>query len=390
MSWVLDATPTLINRTAISRIVLDTIRAFQTDPSRTEGATRVRFLFFRNDTLTLSAVRAKAVRWLFFLSVRRPVPFLALSTLLISAARQWSVFKKRGKPERTLFFDPLYALYHRDLDRSVVFVLDLTPLSHPDWHDHKVSLLYRAAFKRIAASRCHLISISKSTTADLRVNLGIHEDRISTLPLYLPEFGKAHIAIDETSLSARSSGSTPYFLFVGSLELRKNLILMVKAFGASGLAERGFEFWIVGGQGKGAEHILWEGKRTPGVKFLGYVSDEALGELYRNALGFPYLSAWEGFGVPLLEAMSRGVPCLATCTGASPEVGGDAVLYADPCDLSSIVHGFQKLATLTEDERRTWSQSARTRAQVFTFERYFSELKQILNQVSESLAGVRK
>ena len=126
-----------------------------------------------------------------------------------------------------------------------------------------------------------------------------------------------------------------FFLFVGSLEYRKNVSGLIKAFAISNLNKDGVSLRIVGMDGNGAESIKALAEMTPGVHLQGFVSEEKLANQYSTCEAFAYPSFWEGFGMPLLEAMAKGCVCISTCSGASPEVGGNAVLYVDPCDLDS-------------------------------------------------------
>ena len=136
---------------------------------------------------------------------------------------------------------------------------------------------------------------------------------------------------------------------------------------------------IVGGDSHGA-HVVHElAGRTPGVAVLGYVSDSDLHHLYENAIAFVYPSYLEGFGVPLLEAMAYGLPCIASTTGACPEVGGSDVIYVDPCDVPAISQAIRALVDQPPEVRKQIGSRLSDRANhLFTFERYEAELKKIL------------
>jgi glycosyltransferase involved in cell wall biosynthesis len=124
-------------------------------------------------------------------------------------------------------------------------------------------------------------------------------------------------------------------------------------------------------------------RATPGVDLMGFVDAQTLAASYRNCEGFVYPSYCEGFGLPLLEAMSAGCLCLATITGASPEVGGDAVLYVNPFSEEDIAKGMLKLVNMSESERERLGERARKRAREFTWTRFYDGLAGVLYKEAE-------
>lgn len=188
-------------------------------------------------------------------------------------------------------------------------------------------------------------------------------------------------------LDPREAATLPpsgFVLSVGTLEPRKNLPRLVAAFreldeqlqSAHPLVVVGAIGWQTG-ETLQALHSL--GSRCV---MLGHVSDAALAELYRRSAVFCYPSLGEGFGLPVLEAMSAGAAVLTSNTSSLPEVGGDAVAYADPYDVPGIS---RQLATLlTSPERRDQlGQRARERAAQFSWERF----AEITLQTLERAAG---
>lgn len=366
----LEVTPYLINRTAIARIIRDTKEYFRENAPKMELC-----------CLGTTLPRGNLPSWLrksliarFKLALK--FPFLHR---LLTAAFEWPLYPLRGK-RRRLFFDPLYVEFYGKIDESTVFVLDLTPITMEQWHDPAVVRLYRLAFRKISASRCKILSISESTTLDLRTNLGIDPDRIVTVPLYLPDFGTENGRSTEVSESIQKCVREKFFLFVGSLEMRKNLLGLIQGFMLSGLVREGYKLLIAGGDGRGANEIRESANVTEGVQLLGYVSDDELDVLYRNAAAFVYPSYWEGFGVPLLEAMSRRTLTVSTMTGASPEVSGGHSLFVDPCDTKSIASGFVRVARLSADERMRLIEGAFAHSKKYNFESYADTLIRALDR----------
>jgi glycosyltransferase involved in cell wall biosynthesis len=134
-------------------------------------------------------------------------------------------------------------------------------------------------------------------------------------------------------------------LFVGALQRRKNVVRLVEAF--EQLAP-GWKLVFAGAFGFAAQEALQRIEASPrcgDIQVLGYVPDGLLEDLYRRAAVFAFPSLDEGFGMPVLEAMARGVPVLASNVSALPEVCGDAALLVDPTDSVAIAEGLRKLTT---------------------------------------------
>src|SRR5262249_15283152 len=137
----------------------------------------------------------------------------------------------------------------------------------------------------------------------------------------------------------------PFFLFVGSLEPRKNIEGLLRAYAASRVhATHGIRLRIIGSL-PGEDHpTVALARQSPGVGLCGFASDAELAAAYRDCLAFVYPSFCEGFGLPLLEAMHRGAACLSTICGASPEIAGDAAVYVNPYSTDEIAAGLRRMA----------------------------------------------
>lgn len=157
-------------------------------------------------------------------------------------------------------------------------------------------------------------------------------------------------------------------LSVGAIQRRKNIVRLVEAF--EQLAP-GWKLVLAGSFGFDSEAARERVERSPrkqDIQVLGYVTDSALEDLYRRAsiLAFPSLD--EGFGMPILDAMARGVPVLTSNVSAMPEVAGDAALLIDPTDVRSIADGLQRMASESE-LRDTLARAGLARAGRFTWEK---------------------
>jgi glycosyltransferase involved in cell wall biosynthesis len=170
----------------------------------------------------------------------------------------------------------------------------------------------------------------------------------------------------------------PFVLCVGTLEPRKNLVRVLDAFAR---LRTHHLLVIVGPTGWEYDEIV---ARAAGlgdrVRLLGHVPDATLAALYRLCLVFCYPSLYEGFGLPLLEAMTSGAPAITSCVSSLPEVGGDAVRYVDPLSVEEIATALAELLA-SDEERRLLGERGRERAALFSWDRAAEDL---LDQLAAS------
>jgi glycosyltransferase involved in cell wall biosynthesis len=212
---------------------------------------------------------------------------------------------------------------------------DLVPLRFPEWVTPRTRSMHGAKYANAARTCDVVFTNSRFTADDVRDRLGVPEERLRVAPPGVePEF--------------RSDGPSadlgrPYVLTVATLEPRKNLGTLVDAYrrlgGELALA-------VVGGEGWGEQPQL----DVPGVIRLGRVTDERLAELYRGAAVVVYPSRFEGFGMPVVEAMACGVPVVASAHPSLDEASGEAAVRADPESPEAIAAAIER--ALAERDRR--------------------------------------
>jgi glycosyltransferase involved in cell wall biosynthesis len=308
-------------------------------------------------------------RWLEW-AVSNPYAFLRRRRLAGLAPR---LRHARGL---SLFLDPLYPLFFGGLSRGVVLSYDVTPATDPAWHPAAVGVLYEAAYAHLARSGFHFVTSCHNTADHLRVNWGVAPSRITVLHLGL-------FSLPEPPAAAGGPPPEPFLLFVGSIEPRKNVEGLIRAYDAAGVyASHGLRLRLCGFAQPEGHPVMRLARETPGVDVRGFVSPEELAAGYSDCAGFVYPSFCEGFGLPLLEAMHRGCLCLSTLTGASPEVGGDAVLYVNPYDPAEVAAGLRRLVELSPAERRRLQERARRRAATFTWARFYDGLADVLRRAA--------
>jgi glycosyltransferase involved in cell wall biosynthesis len=233
----------------------------------------------------------------------------------------------------------------------------------------------------IAVRRCaRMICISQSTETELVRRFPAAAGRTVVAPPAAGAQFTAAPADGDDAVLARHGISGPFVLATGTLEPRKNLPALVDAFASIPVAGRaGWSLVIVGAQGWDLQATSDAVRRAGDVvKVLGYLDDADLPALYRRAGLFCYPSLYEGFGIPVLEALQSGTAVLTSNVSSMPEVGGDAAFYADPRDRRDLR---EQLAALIADPARRAAGAAAgpSRAAQFSWARTASTIRDALH-----------
>ena len=235
----------------------------------------------------------------------------------------------------------------------VVTVHDLAVLRHSETFNLWTRRYSRLCVPRVARAARLVIAVSEHTRRELVDLLAVPDEKIRVVPN----------GVAETFGPSGAAESGDYVLAVGTLEPRKNLERLAEATGRLGLGLR-----VVGAKGWGNVDL------PAAARWLGEVSDEQLARLYRGALCLAYPSLYEGFGLPILEAMASGTPVVTSRGGATEEVAGGAAVLVDPLDPASIAAGIEEavsrrgqLAALGLERAAmfSWKETARATAEVY-------------------------
>ena len=222
--------------------------------------------------------------------------------------------------------------------RSVVTICDLFFLDHPEATTREIRRDYAKLVRSHVNRADAIVAISDTTARDVVNKLDVSPERVHVI----------HAGLDERFLATHNSpnGHENYLLTVATLEPRKNLPVLLEAI--SVLKKRGWEgqLRIAGGFGLDTPRVDETIARlglSGVVEKLGYVDGATLPSLYRGARAVVMPSLWEGFGLPLLEAMASEVPLVASDIAVHHEVAGEAAVFAEPRDANAFADAIEKL-----------------------------------------------
>ena len=260
----------------------------------------------------------------------------------------WAVARRPLLPpslsSRELLHSPVPAAVpppgHRQ--RLIVTVHDVAFLIHPELFPRQWRWMYRAGLARAARSADAVLAVSRHTAEDLLRKTRVDPGKVHVTPL-APSLPLSGLEVEETL--ARLKVPHPYMVFVGTLEPRKNLVRLVRAYRR--VAARGAPHALVlaGPLGWHPQPLLRElAAEAPGrIILTGSLGDGELDALYRGAAAFVYPSLYEGFGLPVLDAMARGVPCVVSASSSLPEVAGEAGLPVDPRSEAGLAEAIERV-----------------------------------------------
>jgi glycosyltransferase involved in cell wall biosynthesis len=247
----------------------------------------------------------------------------------------------------------------RGRDRAIATVHDLGWQAHPELYNRRLRIMYGGLFPWVVRRANRFIAVSRYTADDLVRRAGVAASKIDVV----------YHGLDPVFAVPRNAGGqeteSPYVLAVGGVSPRKNTRRLIQAFAgwrARGGHRSAYRLLITG-TSLDSEFTANGSPLPDGVSLLGYVDKAELPRLYAGAATFLYPGIYEGFGLPIIEAMACGTPVVTSQTGAAPEIAGGAAILVDPFQVDSIEAGLE-LATLGEEANRL-RELGRQRAQGF-------------------------
>ncbi|HIE78950.1 MAG TPA: glycosyltransferase family 1 protein, partial [Candidatus Thioglobus sp.] len=233
----------------------------------------------------------------------------------------------------------------------VATLMDAIPLSHPEWVTYKYRALKNALWRKSSHWAEHIITISEYSKSEIVTHFGVSEKKITVIPLAVDQRWFSVVSAQvRDEVSKRLQLPKSYYLFVGTLQPRKNIRRVIEAHQSLPCAIRAENpLIIVGREGWDSDVVDGLKARSYGdnIRWLQYINISDLYVVVSLATGLVFPSLHEGFGLPVLEAMAAGTPVVTSNNTSLPEVAGDAALLIDPLDVTAISDA---MLQIVEDE----------------------------------------
>jgi len=267
--------------------------------------------------------------------------------------------------------------------RTVVTIHDLGYLEHPDAHPPGDLRVLDWSTRWSVRSATKIIAISQTTKTDLIRHYRVPSDKIQVVPHGVS--GSLCAASPDEMARMREKYSLPerYVLAVGTVQPRKNLARLAEAVLKLNAGCEQIELVIAGKRGWLADEVEREIAKSGAshiIRMLGYVADGDLPALYSGAKVFCQPSLYEGFGMPVLEAMACGTPVVAANRSSLPEIGGEAAMYADPFSVDALALALSRVIKEKELRAQMIGRGL-LRVQDFTWNRTATRTLAILQEV---------
>lgn len=260
----------------------------------------------------------------------------------------WGIPPILKKYKADLFFSPDGWLSLRTRVPSLPVIHDLNFFHNPEWIEWAPLRYYNYFFPRFLKKATRIATVSEYSKDDIVQRFKVGPEKIDVV---FNGTSEGFIPIREeqqTAVRDKYSAGKPFFLFVGLVHPRKNLKRVIEAFVKFKKQASSPEKLLIVGSTKYMTNDVRHAYENSGIKddifFLGRVPDKELKKLTASALAQVYVSLFEGFGIPILEAMSCCTPVITSEITSMPEVGGEAAIYVDPYSVDAIAEAMLKIS----------------------------------------------
>lgn len=258
--------------------------------------------------------------------------------------------------------------------KAIVVVHDLAIYKYPQWFENKQFFSTKILVPRSLKKAKHIVCVSHNTKKDLTSLFNVSENKISVI------YPDACLQKSEFNPFKEFNLQKEYFLYLGSLEPRKNILNLLNAFEQFYKKNNQFQLVLAGGKGWKNQEIIKKIKLLTSkkiVKYLGYISESKKYGLLKNAIVFVFPSLYEGFGLPVLEAIKLQVPVITSNISSLPEVVGQAGILIDPTKQVQLVKAFDSISdekiinqlkqkSLEQAQKFDWQKTAKQFIKIIT------------------------
>lgn len=232
--------------------------------------------------------------------------------------------------------------------KSVITIHDLAIYKNPAWFPTQI-FSTRLLVPQSLRKADHIIAVSESTKHDLKEIFGVNPRKVSVV-YEAPFTDLLNLKDKNVDVLKKFRLTQPYILYIGSIDARKNLETLLEAYSIlmKNPATRDVQIVFAGGKGHRHEAVLdriTQLRSSKMIRYVGYVTHNEKVALMKKAAVFAFPSLYEGFGLPVLDAMKLGVPVITSNTSSLPEVAGEAAIMVDPDDPKGLAKALQKVLT---------------------------------------------
>jgi glycosyltransferase involved in cell wall biosynthesis len=299
--------------------------------------------------------------------------------LIEASGLKWhrKVLKESYKQNIDIFFSPtsyIIPAIHNPKKISVLMTVhDLISFLYPQKHNKKAVIIERLLLKKALKKSAHILSVSKNTKSDICNRFSCNSRKISVIPNAASDVFRPLENEDLIYFKEEKQLPDKFIFSAGTLEPRKNYDILIRAFSKIKSEFPKYKLLIAGKKGWNYENIfktVEDLDMGDSVKFLDYIPERDLVRLYNLATVFAYVSLYEGFGIPPLEAMQSGCPVITSNVSSIPEVVNDAAILVNPEKEEDIAQAMKKLLGspemqsglrkkgLKQAEKFSWKKSA--------------------------------
>ena len=335
------------------------------------------FLFYFDRPFDKKYIFSKNVTGFVLLPpARHPFLFLAWFEVAVALAL------RKHRPD--VFYSPDGFLTLNTSVPTLLVVHDVAHVHYPDQISFIHKKYYQFFVTKFLKKAKHILTVSNFSKQDIIKHYGTNAEKISLVYNGCRAIFKPLQKSDIQQVRIKYSAGQPYFFYVGAIHPRKNITLLIKAFDIFKQKSNAPIKLLLGGrmawQTSEVCNAYEKAKSQSDIEFLGYLNADELAKLTASALALTYVSLFEGFGVPLLEAMNCDTAIITSNTSSMPEVVGDAALLVNPLEVEEIAAAMEKIAT-NEPLRQQLIEKGRVQRQLFdwqkTSEKIYTHLKNI-------------
>ncbi|MCB0707462.1 MAG: glycosyltransferase family 4 protein [Saprospiraceae bacterium] len=260
---------------------------------------------------------------------------------------EWAIPRVLRQWKADVFFSPDGYVSLRSKVPTVLVTHDLAFEHYPEQVPYLASTYYRHFVPKFHSRAEQVVSVSEYTSQDIIRTYGIDSTKVATACNGVRTPFKPLSGNEIAAVQAQYADGRPYFFYVGAVHPRKNVDRLIRAFSEFKKASGSDTKLLIAGrfawQSESVRTAYEQSAYQNDIKLLGYLSGEALGQVLGAARALTYVSLFEGFGVPLLEAMYAEVPIISSNVSSMPEVCGTAGLLVDPTSIEAISQAMQQL-----------------------------------------------